>query len=185
MHKSANGGFTLIEVIVVIAVLALLAGLALPMIGSTTNDARVTKMLTGVDQYRKACQRYKNDTRTYPIETANRQGARFHQLSMKQDNVVGWKGPYIDHVMATADNPFDADVVIMNDLNAVGRFDLDGDGKSDAHGEGACVVYSNIDEVSAQQIDEALDKGISGDWKNTGRVKWNGSKRLSILLHFE
>lgn len=182
MNNSRQSGFTLIEIVVVIAVLALLAGLALPMLGSTTNDARVTKILAGLDQQRKAVQRFHNDTRQYATERSDRTGESNHELTMNQ-RITGWKGPYLDHVLSQADNPFDDAVLIYPDLEPAGGFDQDGDGRTDARGHGQIVVYRNVDRTSAEQIDGALDRGIPGDWNRTGRVKWSDNT-LYVLLYF-
>ena len=184
MKEARQSGFTLIEVVVVIAVLALLAGLALPMIGSTTNDARVTKVRAGIDQLTKACQRYKNDTRSYAVERSDARGAANHQLSIKQ-STSGWKGPYIDHVISEADNPFGSWIRVYNKLNAApAGFDLDGNNRADVSGDGNVLVVAGVDEESAEQIDEGLDKGLSGNWKRTGRVQWRAD-RLYVLLYAE
>jgi len=61
-----SGGFTIIELLVVIGIIALLASLLFPVISNVRNTARETdtrNVLTIIDQ---ACERYYTDFRAYP-----------------------------------------------------------------------------------------------------------------------
>ncbi|MBK8975101.1 MAG: prepilin-type N-terminal cleavage/methylation domain-containing protein [Planctomycetes bacterium] len=184
MRIPQQRAFTLVEVIVVISVLALLAGIALPMLGTTTNDARVAKLVATVDQLRKACQRHHGDTRQYAIEQTGATGAVKHSLSAPQQ-AEGWRGPYLDHALSAADNPFESFVHVHDELDVNrGGFDLDGNGDLDLRGRGNVAIFGNVDEESAQRIDAALDRGIPGDWNETGRVQWRRNT-LFVLLYVE
>ena len=63
-------GFTLIEVIVVAAIIAILAGILVPMIFNQVDEARVTKAKAECDSISKAIKKFKVDTSSWPNRTA-------------------------------------------------------------------------------------------------------------------
>ena len=71
--KKFSKGFTLIELIVVIAIIAILAGLILIRIGNASSDARNSKRQSDLNQIRSAIERYKaaGGTCTGTLATAN------------------------------------------------------------------------------------------------------------------
>ncbi|MDD2364852.1 MAG: type II secretion system protein GspG [Desulfuromonadaceae bacterium] len=60
-------GFTLIEVIVVAAIIAILAGILVPMIINQVDDSKVSKAKGDLKTMQTAIQMFKNDLSTFPI----------------------------------------------------------------------------------------------------------------------
>ncbi|HIJ81703.1 MAG TPA: type II secretion system major pseudopilin GspG [Desulfuromonadales bacterium] len=65
-HLSNRRGFTLIEIMVVIVILALLAALVGPKLMGRTDDAKVTDAKVQIKNIETALKLYKLDTGTYP-----------------------------------------------------------------------------------------------------------------------
>ncbi|GEM_PF-1151752 len=180
-------GFTFIELVVVIAVIALLAGVLIPNITSVTKDAKSSKILQLYDSLRTACERYYIDVGSLPREYtgSSYNSATYHKLSLKQ-STTGWKGPYIDHPLSYGDNPFNTTVHLYSTIGsyAGSGFDLNGDGTDDATGTGNYLVLWGVDVDTAKYVDSSLDKGnLGSDWKTSGRVEYTeSSKVLAILI---
>ena len=96
-------GFTLLELMVVLAILALLVGLVVPNFFTITKDAPVTIIQGQREKAMEAVYLYHEDCDEWPTELS---GALLdtegdHQLWNNEDNtglgtVNGWDGPYID-----------------------------------------------------------------------------------------
>jgi general secretion pathway protein G len=65
-QKKKPGGFTLIELMVVIVILGILAGLVLPRFMGRTEEAKKTKARLQIENLEGALKLYKLDTGTYP-----------------------------------------------------------------------------------------------------------------------
>jgi general secretion pathway protein G len=65
-QRRSDGGFTLIELIVVIVILGILAGLVLPRFMGRTEEARRTKAKLQIENLEGALKLYKLDNGTYP-----------------------------------------------------------------------------------------------------------------------
>lgn len=185
----AQAGFTLMEVVVVVAILALLAGVVVPVFRSVQQDGQASKILAVVDTLKKATEKHFADTGRLAIEyspspSGSYTGTNHHRLSIHQ-TYANWHGPYLDHPLTRADNPFQNAIYVYQSL-AVGQtnggFNLTG-GATDTHtGAGQCVVFHGVPDVVAQRVDDALDKNVPGDWKATGRVEFNGTVLAVYLM---
>jgi prepilin-type N-terminal cleavage/methylation domain-containing protein len=180
-------GFSLIEIIVAVSILVVLAGIAIPVIASQVNKAKAGKILRLAETLRSACERYKGDTGTYGREYTTSTSAINHRFSIAQTSVPGWDGPYIDHPLTQADNPFGGDVYVYSDLTGTGSgvrpngFSLTGSGSNTHTGQGNFLGMKDIPQDVAEMVDEALDRGLPGNWQNRGRVEYSGT-RLAIYL---
>ena len=65
-RRSAQAGFTLIEIMVVVLILGLLAALVVPKIVGRTDDARVTKAKSDIKAIESALNLFKIDNGFYP-----------------------------------------------------------------------------------------------------------------------
>ena len=86
-------GFTLIEMVIVIAVIAILAGLLVPMVGSILSDAKVSACKAECKQIATGIIRYSIKQGTFPLA----QGARnigYNQRAYVLSNYLS--GKYID-----------------------------------------------------------------------------------------
>jgi prepilin-type N-terminal cleavage/methylation domain-containing protein len=184
----AKKSFTLIELIIVIAIIAILAGAMVPLFRNTQEDAKVAKILDLTDTLRDAVKRFYFDVRAYPIEYGyaipGYEGATYHELATCHSSLCpSWKGPYINKALSLADNPYGGEVLIHKKLDSTRNchpegFDLNGDGTVDVNGDGSNICFANVTVSAAKKVDEVLDSGIpvtGNDWKTKGRVEYEDS----------
>ncbi len=91
LHKSK--GFTLLEIIVVVAIIAILAAYIAPKIAGRVDDARVSKAKSDVRVLESSLELYKLDNFTYP---STEQGLEALVNRPSGDNAKNWReGGYI------------------------------------------------------------------------------------------
>jgi general secretion pathway protein G len=88
-----TGGFTLIEMLVVITVIAILASLVTPMVFRNVGDAKVSAARTQVETLGLALDAYRLDNDFYP-STAQGLDALRH-LPSGSPSARNWRGPYL------------------------------------------------------------------------------------------
>lgn len=71
MRLNCKKGFTLIEVIVVAAIIAILAGILVPMIFNQIDESRITRAKADVKAIQTAMLRFQNDTGKWPVYSTN------------------------------------------------------------------------------------------------------------------
>lgn len=175
--------FTLIELMVVIAIIGVLGTMVAPAVGESINKARVAKVVALAHTLETACDAYFMDTGSYPLDYGGWPGYSallvYQNLSTNPGGVATWSGPYIKKPLQTSDNAFypagNSGVLVYNSLTYAGNFDLNGDGIADRSGTGNFLFIPAGSENNARRIDAIFDAGITGDWKVTGRVKYGGA----------
>jgi general secretion pathway protein G len=91
--RRARPGFTLLELIVVIIVLALLAGLVAPQIFGRLSEAKSTTAKTQLELFGTALDNYRLDNGAYPT---TEQGLEALRTKPVQGPVpLNWRGPYL------------------------------------------------------------------------------------------
>ena len=85
-------GFTLVEMLLVLVILATLAAIVIPKMAGRSQQAKVTAALTQISSFKQALDSYEVDTGAYP------KGGNLGELV--SSNVQGWKGPYLDKIPA-------------------------------------------------------------------------------------
>ena len=65
-RQTAQGGFTLIEIMVVVAIIAILGATVVPLIMDRPNDARVVRANNDIASYASALELYRLDNFNYP-----------------------------------------------------------------------------------------------------------------------
>ncbi|OGX26651.1 MAG: hypothetical protein A3J51_00410 [Omnitrophica WOR_2 bacterium RIFCSPHIGHO2_02_FULL_45_21] len=186
-RKMLLTGFTLIELMVVIAIVGLLASVVTPQVGSLIDRGKVAKIVSAVAVLETAELAHYTDTSYFAREWdyTESPGSEYHALSMSQGGYAGWNGPYIPKPWNYNDNVVNQDT----DIGALGRcqtlcwnhanFDLDRNGSEETT-TGAFVGYSGIPSNLAQRVDSIFD-GPGGAWSTQGKVEWDGNW-LSIFL---
>lgn len=178
--KHKQQGFTLMEMIGVVAVIAILASMATPMIFDAIRNARVAAFVEDVTVIRTAVARYYEDTGSFPthIPTSTTDGQRLLLTNGTSSPTGGWSGPYLDK---DVDNPFRDGgyraVMVTADANY--QFDLDGDGNMDTT-SASLIRVDNVTDLDAQRISNILDgdgdvTSGNGAWNVAGRVKRHGT----------
>lgn len=88
--NSKQWGFTLLELLVVMVVLGLLAGIVAPNLFRNMKSSEITTTRAQIDALGKALDQYRLDVGQYP---ANQQGLA--ALIQAPSNTTGWRGPYL------------------------------------------------------------------------------------------
>ncbi|MEW6743460.1 MAG: type II secretion system protein GspG [Planctomycetota bacterium] len=121
-RRSPRAGFTLIEMIVVVAIIVSLAGIIIPVVSSEIEDAKTARAVGDLNRIATAITQYIKDTGTFPTGTLGAQSftwahsnadipesnsfddglseelARF--LSLDIHGGDRWRGPYCEEIGA-------------------------------------------------------------------------------------
>lgn len=103
--RRADAGISLLEIMVVLAIIALIAGLSTPRIMQGFGRAKSTVAETQMTNVRGALQLYYIDVGRYPSE-----GEGLKALLVAPANLAGWDGPYIDQAEQIID-PWGREIV--------------------------------------------------------------------------
>ncbi|MBI2264425.1 MAG: prepilin-type N-terminal cleavage/methylation domain-containing protein [Armatimonadetes bacterium] len=178
-------GFTLVELLVVVAVIFILASLFIPSAGSLIDRSKAAKICANQKNLQSGCIAHYTDTGRYAYEvdvTESGVGVNEHQLSMRQ-TYGGWAGPYMDRPLNWNDNPFNQDIDIGQDLSTwAGNFDLDRNGSLEAVGPGNLIIMQGIPDTAALRVDAALDGTGPGSWRDRGQVKMIWGNWMALYL---
>lgn len=88
--SDSESGFTLLEILVVIAILGLLIGLVAPAVLRQLGGARVSIARQSIERMGSVLDLYKLDVGSYP---STEQGLQ--ALSTRPSSVTNWNGPYL------------------------------------------------------------------------------------------
>ena len=175
--------FTLIELVLVIAIMSVLVATMIPIINETRKDAQVSDILRLTDSLKLACRQYYSDTGTYAIETSGAPPSNpfAHGLAM-DDGKAGWNGPYINQPMSQDDSPYNY-VIIVGLLTVPWiQFDLDGDGTIDRTVGNNLQIWT-VPQNDAKRINDHFDSHLGdGNWENTGKVERRIPNVVDIYL---
>jgi len=92
--------FTLIELVIVVAIIAILAGAMVPIIRSSRTEAREAKALAELDSIKAAAMMFHADTGVWPPASTDGEGLMSDTTTATPD----WEGPYLD---TWGDDPWD------------------------------------------------------------------------------
>jgi len=185
-------GFTLMEMLGVLAVIAILASVATPKIFAAIRDSKVASFVEDVNTIRAAVVSYYKDTGTFPYHDVTNSDTNRHTLIRNTSTgIAGWRGPYLDKDIQ---NPFNPAAVrrVFSTNSANYQFDLDGDGSADTSNVSLLEIRGlSIEE--AIELSNAVDTDASvtsgnGAWYTSGRVKSVGGKEptsnnVSMLVY--
>jgi len=83
--------FTLIELLIVIAIAVIIAGALVPLFSVTKQDAKLAKAMSEMEAIKAACQMMHQDTGEWPV--LSNTGT---DIVNNNRNLVDWSGPYLD-----------------------------------------------------------------------------------------
>ena len=182
----SSHGFTLVEMIGVMAVIAILAAVAAPRVFSAIEDAKVSKLVQQVQNIKTAASKYYADTGRYPIMHTTQTNHYYHSL-MYQDslntanaNTPGWNGPYLE---VEPEHPIQPGALqyLINTNNAAYICDADGDGTT----EGPWLTYrfDGMTRNVMEKVSNIIDgDGGTADWNTRGLVKEYNGNHASIMV---
>ena len=182
MHRSR--GFTLMEVIGVLAVIAIIAAVATPQIFQAIQDAKITALVQQTNDLKIAVARYYKDTGTWPrhIPSNNKNGYR-QLMTNKSTNgkkIPGWDGPYLEVELT---NPITQGSYMDLLVTADKKFACDLDGAGGSDGTFVTLRVDGVSDDIAKEVSHMLDKdGDTNKWKSAGRVKRYNGNHSSILV---
>lgn len=93
----ARGGFTLIELVVVIVILAILAAVIVPRFFGRTEDAKISNAITTIKTLDGLIDMYSADTTSFPPTL---------DALINNPQVKGWNGPYLKNQASIPMDPW-------------------------------------------------------------------------------
>lgn len=132
-----RGGFTLLEVIIVLAVMATLMAVVAPVLFTHVGDARITAARSQMEVFAMALDSYYTDAMSYPTTAQGLDALRRRPEAAPVPR--RWRGPYLRRA-APAD-PWDRPYIYVSpgthdpesyDLSSLGRDGLPGGAGEDA-----------------------------------------------------
>ena len=194
MHRNQDG-FTLVELLVVLAIVAVLVGLVIPNVFEIPTQADVTQIQRQHEKMRAAVFLYHMDTAQWPTEWsgAGLGAGNQHQLWLAANDagtgdVGGWDGPYLDRPILQ-NNRWGGDWGVHEDriLNLAVLDNTTGD-------EYTVLRYEKVPLGVAEALDAAMDDGLwysgavqfgGNDWPSNHPISGGGpldSNFLEIII---
>lgn len=134
--RRGEQGFTLVELLIVMAILVLLAGIVAPRVMGYLGSSRIKAAKVQIQSLATSLELYRLDTGRYP-----RSNEGLIALVQKPAGAKNWNGPYIQSRNAPTD-PWGAPFIYRSP-GKHGAFDiisLGADGKNDGDGENQDVT---------------------------------------------
>lgn len=186
MHKTHSEGFTIIELLIVFAIIALLGTIALFTVNDARERAKVVQAAAQIRQLELLVRLYRADTTYFPPSCRQECTLESDPLYTKPDNYSdGWSGPY-GKISGTT-HPWGGLIGLESGYNIDGLggddyaivLDDDRPGTSDADNQGA------IPNSTLLKLDMEMDDGNL----LTGRVRsdpdsYNADGELMYVVIF-
>ena len=90
LNRQRSGGFTLLELLVVVAIIGLLAAFVGPRLFGHVGKSEVTTAKAQIEAFSRALESYRLDVGRFPETSQGLQA-----LVSAPDNVAKWNGPYL------------------------------------------------------------------------------------------
>jgi len=143
-RRKTRAGFTLLEVLIVVAILGLLATIVAVNLAGRVEEARITQARLQINQFKKAIELFKLDTGRYPTTEEG-----LSALVKKPADVKKWKkGGYLDGTDKIPLDPWKNPYVYIYGGSEDERFTIVSygpDGKKGGEGANADISSSDTD----------------------------------------
>lgn len=180
-----NKGFTLVEIVVVLAVISILVSILVPAATKAITNARRNNTAAQMNAIKTAFAAYFADTAARPGSSGVTNPVFPSNVFIRNlAAVTNWNGPYLDKA---PNNPSMSGTTQLQRegqilYQAAALFDLTGDGVADTGG-----VYYQLQVPTAadrQRIDAILDTqaGGGGAWNVSGAVYVFGATNMRFLI---
>lgn len=100
-RRQTRRAFTLIELLLVLVILAVLAGIVYPKFANRSEQARVTAAKTQISAFATALSAFEVDNGYYP---RGREGLQ--SLLVKPGDATDWRGPYLEEKGGIPNDPW-------------------------------------------------------------------------------
>jgi general secretion pathway protein G len=137
--SNTRSGFTLLELIVVIAIIATLVAVVAPQVFNNVGDAKTTAARSQLEMFSLALESYRIDNNLYP-STAQGLSALREPPSLGEP-AINWRGPYLRRTIPV--DPWGRSYVYLSPGEQNPQFDLytlGRDGKIGGTGEDADIT---------------------------------------------
>ncbi len=166
-------GFTLIELIVVVAIIIILAAILLPMITNRIDDARISRLASEYRTIKTAVAMYYADVGALPQNLLD-----LYNPGTPPD---GWRGPYIDKAPSTTSpyvvsSPFNTNIALYSDT---GTWD------SIAYSQYVYLSvarYDGTDLKIANGLANQLDRKVDNGDLNSGVLQVTSDSRHLVFF---
>ncbi|MEM6639968.1 MAG: prepilin-type N-terminal cleavage/methylation domain-containing protein [Pseudomonadota bacterium] len=161
-------GFTLIEMVGVVAVIGILASVATPMVYDAIKDSRATAMAQSLKNLKPAVANFYADTGRLPVHRPFENNPNTVNLTRNPTPPIpGWNGPYIEEP-DIGTNGVTALGIWTNNTSGINSFDVDGDGTREV--QRSTLFHMDIpDQDLARRISDIFDRDSDVD---TGNGAW-------------
>ena len=93
VRMGGRSGFTLIEVLLVVVIIGILVGVAIPRLGGRVRQAEISRARADIQSIGLALRMYELDNGEYP--------ANLQALVSNPGGIRNWNGPYLDSGLPT------------------------------------------------------------------------------------
>lgn len=178
---ATRGGFTLAEILVALALIALLAAVLLPTVAGQILKGDTGRVVQDIEAVRAGAEQFLVDIRRYPgrysdlsraITTAN---TDVLGVAYSAGHVAKWKGPYItkDTINASVETGYGGRItnafMSVTNTNAVPYL---------------TIVATGIAASDFDRIDEQVDgASVSPAGRTTGRLRWVSAGGVDSLKY--
>ena len=132
--RAARAGFTLIEVLLVVVIIGILVGVAVPRLGGRVEQAKQSRAKSDVENIGTALRLYELDTGGYP--------ASLSALVSNPGGVQNWRGPYLEKGIPK--DPWDREYIYAcPGSHNTATYDLKSLGKDGTESEDDVANWSN------------------------------------------
>jgi general secretion pathway protein G len=167
-HRLSEAGFTLVEVVVVIAVIAIMAATMAPLLAQQIDQAREDATRASFERIGDALRDYHTDVNNFPAATGSAV-ADLGQLESDAAAASGWNGPYLTARHQAADyaiDPWGSSITYAHTSDTTTAV-LTSPGIDHTFATGDDIAYTVLADMDAQRqrIEDTYEllKLIAGD----------------------